>query len=58
MEDRILGLEDKVDKLVLKEEDKQSKLKKYKQNVNDLWEITERLNLQILGTEEEVQTRE
>jgi hypothetical protein len=45
MEDRISGLEDKVDAIEKSDEDKEKGMKKYKHNMQDLWFSTKRLNL-------------
>jgi hypothetical protein len=52
MEDRILGLEDKVDIIEKSNEDTEKIMKKYTWNMGELWDLNKRPNVQIIGIEE------
>jgi chromosome segregation ATPase len=53
IEDKISGLEDKVDVLEHADNDKEKKLKKHEQNMQDFWATIKRPNLQIMDIEKE-----
>jgi uncharacterized coiled-coil protein SlyX len=52
-ENRVSGMEDKVEELDKTVKDHERKLRKYKWNMQDIWDTMKRPNLQIMGVEEE-----
>jgi uncharacterized coiled-coil protein SlyX len=57
VENRVSGTEGKVEELDQIIKDHQKMLRKYKWNMKDIWNTMKIPNLQIMGTEEETQTK-